>query len=138
MRLRNAIDNTARSGQLARRERKPGDEADLVGGAISQHILAVAVDEVVAILHCHHWKYATGSLDFCHRDLAQSRMEDDTLVQKLTHCAELFVARHAWVDAMKLPEIDPFNAEPFETALRLGDQIGGTSVGCPLVWALAS
>ena len=45
----------------------------------------------------------------------------------------LFVARHARVDPMKLPESDLLDAELPETALGLRNQIGGASVGRPLV-----
>jgi hypothetical protein len=54
MRTRNAIDKTPRLGELAGRERKPRDEADVVRGAIRQYIVAAAVDQVVAILHRRH------------------------------------------------------------------------------------
>src|SRR6185436_12386335 len=110
MGLRDAIDNSTRSRELARRERKPWDEADLVGGAICQHVLAVALDEVVAVLHRHDGKYPTSRLDVRHRDLAQSGVTDDAVIEKLTHGAELFVAGHLGIDAMKLPEIDSFDA----------------------------
>src|SRR5258708_33600732 len=122
MSTRHAIDKTTRSGQLAGRERKPGNEADMVGGAMGEHILAAAVDQVVAVLHRRHPKYLSGGRDVGHRDLAQSRMADDALVQQLTHGAELFVARHVRVDAMKLPEIDLLDAELPETALGLRNQ----------------
>src|ERR1700741_4479987 len=133
MGLREAIDNFTGSSELAGRERIPWDEADLVGGAMCQHILAVSLDEVVAVLHRHDRKYPSGRLDVFHRDLAQSGVADDAFIEKLTHRAELFVARHLRIDAMKLPEIDMLNAESFETALGLSDEIGGTSVGRPLV-----
>ncbi len=79
MRLRNAIDDTTRLGQFASRERKPGYEGDLVGGAIGQHILTVAVDETVAVLHRGNWKYAAGTFDVGHRHLTQACVEDDAV-----------------------------------------------------------
>jgi hypothetical protein len=133
VRTRDAIDKTPRSSQLAGRERKPGNEADTVGGATGEHILAGAVDQVVAVLHRRHRKYLSGGLDVGHRDLAQSRMADDAVVQQLTHGAELFVARHARIDPMKLPEIDLLDTELPETALGLRNQIGGASVRRPLI-----
>jgi hypothetical protein len=48
-------------------------------------------------------------------------MADDAVVQQLTHGAKLFVARHAWVDPMKLPEIDlldTFLRLPLACAIR--------------------
>ena len=86
-------------------------------------------DQVVAVLHRRYRKYPAGGLDVGHRDLAQPRMADDAVVQQLAHGAELFVARHARVDAMKLPEIDLLDAELPEAALGLRNQIGGASVG---------
>ena len=114
------------------RERKPGDEAHVVGGAIGQHVLAAAVDQVVAVLHRRHRKYPASGLDVGHRDLAQPRITDDAVVQQSTHGTELFVARHARVDAMKLPEVDLLDAELPETALGLRNQVGGVPVRGPL------
>src|SRR6187200_3549144 len=137
MRVRDAIDDATWLGQLAGRERKPRDEADVVGSTIGQHVLAASVDQVIAVLHGQYRKYTTRGLDVGDRHFAQSRVPDDTVVQQLTDGAELFVSRHARVDAMKLPEIDLFDAELPETALGLRNQIGGASVWCPPVRSLA-
>src|ERR1700730_5686075 len=114
MRLCDAIDTATRFNQLAGRERKPGNEPDIVGGTIGQHVLAAAVDQVVAVLYRRHWKYPAGGLDLGYRDFTQSRVPDDPLVQQLANGAELFVARDAGVNAMKLPQIDLLDAEPLE------------------------
>src|ERR1700722_12770195 len=111
MRFRNAIDDAARSGQRTCRERIPGYEADAVGRAIGQHALAAPIGEVIAVLHGRHRKYSARGLDVGHRDLAQSRLTDDAIVQQLTHGAELFLTRHVRIDAMKLPKIDLIDAE---------------------------
>lgn len=41
-----AIDKTTRSGQLAGLERKPRDEANVVGLTIGEHVLTAAVDKL--------------------------------------------------------------------------------------------
>src|SRR6266850_875556 len=64
-------------------------------------------------------------------------MADDALVQQLTHCSELLLARHTGVDAMKLPESDLFHAEFLEAALGLRNQICRVAVGYPLIWSWA-
>ena len=100
---------------------------------MADDILTLALDQVVLILHGRHREYSSRSLDVRDRDLAQPRMTDDALVQQLADGAELFVARHVWVDAVKLPEIDLVDAEPLETALGLRNQICRVPVGDPLV-----
>ena len=81
VRLRDASDDTIRLRQLAGGERKPGNEPDAVGRAMGEHVLAAAVDQVVAILDCRHRKHALGGLDIVHGDLAQPCVANDTLVQ---------------------------------------------------------
>ena len=62
-----------------------------------------AIDQVVAVLYSRHWKYLASGLDVGDRNFAQSSVADDPGVQQLARSAELFVARHAGVDAMQLP-----------------------------------
>src|SRR5579862_1191785 len=136
-RLGDAIDAATRFGQLAGGEWKPGNEPDIVGGTIGQHVLAASVDQVVAVLYRGHGEDPAGSLDSGHRDFAQPGMADDALVQQFTHGSELLLAWHTGVDAMKLPESDLFHAELLEAALGLRNQICRVSVGYPLVWSWA-
>ena len=44
----------ARARQRPRRQRKPGDEADPLLGAVGEHVVALALGEVVAVLHRRH------------------------------------------------------------------------------------
>ena len=62
-RLRDAIDKTTRSGQLAGLEWKPRDEANVVDLTIGEHVLAASVDEVVAVLHRRHRKHGASVRD---------------------------------------------------------------------------
>ena len=50
-RLGDAVEHRARLGEIAGGERKPRDEADAVRLAIIEHVLAAAIDEIVAVLH---------------------------------------------------------------------------------------
>ena len=132
-RLRDAVDKTTGSGQLAGLEWKPRNEADVVGVAIRQHRFTAAVREVVAVLHRRHRKYPPSGFDVGHRDFAQPRMANDAVVKESAHSAELFVARDSRIDSMELPEIDLLDAESPEAAFGLCNQIRGTSIGNPLV-----
>src|SRR5436190_16776452 len=111
MGTRYTINSPARSRQRAGGKRKPGNEADAVGGTVGEHVLTATVDQVVTVLHCRHGKHAARGLDLGHRYFAQSRVTDDAFVQQLPHGAELLFARHARVDSMKLPETDLIDAE---------------------------
>ncbi len=131
-RLRDAVDKTTGSGQLAGLEWKPRNEADVVGVAIRQHLFTAAVHEVVAVLHRRHRKYPPSGFDVGHRDFAQPRMANDAVVQQSAHGAELFVARYSRIDSMELPEIDLVDAELPEAAFGLCNQIRWASIGDPL------
>src|SRR5215475_12561927 len=50
LRLGETVEQRARLGEIAGGQREPGNEADAVLLAIIQHVLAAAVDEVVAVL----------------------------------------------------------------------------------------
>ena len=56
--------------ELPAGERKPGNEADAVLLAIIEHVLAAAIDEVVAVLHRRHLEHLGGGLDVGDRDVA--------------------------------------------------------------------
>src|SRR5438093_11045167 len=102
-RLRDAVDKTTWSGQLAGLEWKPRNEADVVGVAIRQHRFTAAVDEVVAVLHRRHRKYTPSGVDVAHRDLPQPRMPNDPVVQHSAQRAEPFVPRYGRSGPLELP-----------------------------------
>src|SRR5262245_49019754 len=74
MGLGDAIENRAGLGESAGRKRKPRNEADAVRLAIVEHVLAAAIDEVVAILHRRHLEHLRGVVDVGDRNLAQAGM----------------------------------------------------------------
>ena len=98
-------------GQIAGGQRKPGNEADAVRLAIVEHVLAAAIDEVVAVLHRRDLEDLGGGLDVGDRDFAQAGMADDAVVEQRLDRAELLVARHLRIDAVQLPQIDLLDAE---------------------------
>src|SRR4029077_2606902 len=97
---------------------------DVVGCAVRKHILTAAVDQVVAVLYRRHRKNPAGGFDVGNGDFAQSCVPDEALVQQLAHGSELLVARHLWVDPMKLPESDLLDAELPEAGLCLRNEMG--------------
>src|ERR1700677_2199376 len=100
------VERRAWPGQLAGAQREPGNEADAVALAMLQHILARPVGEIVAVLHRRDAEQLRGRFDLLDRDFAQTGMADDALVEQRLDRAELLVPRHAWIDAVQLPEID--------------------------------
>ena len=114
-------------GEIARCQRKPWDESDAVLCAIVEHILAGSVDQIVAVLHRRHPEDLGGRFDIFDRDFAQPGMADDAVVDQHFDGAELFLARHLWIDAMQLPQADLLDAEAEAARMRLLDQILGPS-----------
>src|SRR3546814_15703168 len=60
-----------------RRQRIPRDEADAVPRTVVEHVLAVALDEIVAVLHRRDPEDLRRRLHVVDRDLAQAGMADD-------------------------------------------------------------
>ena len=119
----------ARAGKCAGGERRPGDETDIPALAGSQHVLAAAIDEIVAVLHRGHGKVGTGRLDVLDRDVAEADMADQAIATHLGDGPELFVAGNARIEAMELPQIDAVEAQAAQTHQGALAQVFGTSDG---------
>jgi hypothetical protein len=62
-------------------------------------------------------------------------MADDALVEQGLDRAELLAARHAGVDAVQLPQVDPLDAELVQALARLGDQVVQPALRRPMIRA---
>ena len=102
------VQHAARPGQIARRQRKPGNKADVVLLAIIQHILAFPVGQIVAVLHRGDGKDFSRRFDFLDRNFAEAGMRNHAVVQQGFDRGELLVARYARIDAVQLPKSDAF------------------------------
>jgi len=122
-------------GEPAGAEREPRDEADAVALAVREHVLAVAVDDIVAVLHGGDGEHLGRRLDVGDRHLAQAGEADDLVIDELADGGELLVARHLRVDAVELPQVDAFDAEIGAALLRLGDQVVGSAARHPVAGA---
>ena len=109
--LGDVVQQRAGLGQIAGRQRKPGNETDALLLAIIQHRFAAAIDQIVAVLHRGDREDFRRRLDLGHRDFAEAGMADQAFVQHFADGAELFVARHLGIDAMQLPQRDLFDTQ---------------------------
>ena len=96
----------ARLGEVAGGEREPRDEPDAVGLAVVEHGLALAVGQVVEVLHGGDRHDRPGRLDLLHRHLGQADVAHLALVDGVLQHAELLLAGHLRVDAVELPQVD--------------------------------
>ena len=131
--LGDAVQQRAWPGQIAGRQRIPGNKADAVLRAIIQRILAVARHQIIMVLHRGDGKDFARRLDVGHRDIAQSGLGDDPLVQQRLDGGELFVARDLGIDPVQLPERDAGDFEPLAAFLGGVDQIVGIAIGRPAI-----
>lgn len=123
------IEQRARLCQIAGGERIPGNEADIVLGAIVEHVLAGAIDKIVAVLDSGDLKVFRGRLNVGDGDFAQTRMADETSIEQRLDRIELLLGRNLRVDAVELPEVDLLEAEIAQALMRLLDQIFGPATG---------
>ena len=100
-----------------------------------EHVLALPVDEVVAVLHGRHLEVFRGRLDLLDRDLAEAGVADDPLVEQRGDGRELLVARHLRIDAVELPQVDHVDAETPAAEMGLLDEIFRAADSGPVVRA---
>ena len=93
-----------------------------------ERMLAVAdlafpfpVREVVPVLDGRDGEDAARALDLLHRHFGKAEMADLALVLEAPHGPELVLLRNRGIDAVELPEVDPFQAQPPQAA---GEQAG--------------
>src|ERR1019366_8554726 len=98
-----AVEQRTGPGQVARRQRIPGNESDAVLLAIVQHVLAAARYQVVLVLHRDDREYLARGLDLLHRDVAQPGLRDHAVIQQRFDGGKLLAAWHLGIDAVKLP-----------------------------------
>ena len=103
--------------------------------AIVEHVFALAVGEIVEVLHGRRRGRAWRRLDLVDADFAEARMADDAVVDQLLDARELFVARDFRVDAVQLPEVDAARRRGASGCLCVCDQIFGPAERAPDVRA---
>ena len=104
----------ARRREPSRGERCPRNEADILVRAIVEHVLALAVDEIVLILDGNDGEELFGRLDRLDIHFGKSDMADQAFLLHFGDHTELLLARHRRIDPVQLPEIDPLYPEPAE------------------------
>src|SRR5690606_31595004 len=127
------VEQGARLREIARGQRVPGDEADAMALAVVENLLAGTVNEIVPVLHGAHLEDLRGFLDVGDGDLAQPRVSDDAAVEKRPDGVELLVARRLGIDAVKLPQVDPVDAEVAKALVRLLDEVVGPTQRNPSI-----
>ena len=110
-------------GELAGVGRGPRDEPDAVRGAVAQHVVRGAVDQVVAVLHRGDVDDASGRLDLRDGDLAQADLADLALALQVGEQTELLVGGDVRVDAVELEEVERLHAEAAQAHLGLLAQV---------------
>src|SRR5690606_33799914 len=95
---------------IAGGQRMPGNEPDAVRPAVAQRVFAVAVAEVVTVLHARDLKATRRRLDLLDVSFARAEQVDEPLVLRLSHPSGLLVRRHGRVYAVQLPPVDTFDA----------------------------
>src|SRR5258708_12763086 len=86
----------------------PRDESDPAPFAVFEHVFARAIDEVVTVLHRRDLKHPGCLFDLRNRHFTQARIPNDPEIEQRLDRAELFIARHFRIDAMRLPKPDRF------------------------------
>src|SRR5690606_2962098 len=89
----------------------PRDETDAVCLAVAQHVFALPVTQVVAVLYGGYLEVTSGSLDLWNAHLAETQQPDEALLLHGAHHVELLVGRYQRVDAMKLPQVDALDTQ---------------------------
>src|SRR5260370_42492347 len=87
------------------------DESYPAPFAVFEHVFAGAIDEVVTVLHRRDLEHPGCLFDLRNRHFTQARIANDPEIEQRLDRAELFIARHFRIDAMKLPKPDRFDAK---------------------------
>jgi hypothetical protein len=88
--------------ELAGREWKPRDEADVFPSAIFQHVLGISVHEIISVLHGSDRRDPPNRLDLLNVDFRQSNMADLALALKIDECTDLIFHGYFRIDPVQL------------------------------------
>src|SRR5437667_5726298 len=88
--------------EFAGSERKPGDKAEVLPGAIFQHVLGISIDQVVPVLDRNNRRDAPDCFDLLYADFRQSDVANLALALKIDECADLIFHRDFRVDPVQL------------------------------------
>src|SRR5690606_24346919 len=97
--------------ELSGGQREARDKSDILALAEVEHGFTLACDEVIEVLDADDRKEFAGRFDLFDVDFAEADVPDEALALHVGDDAELFVAGHAAVDAMKLPQVDTLHVE---------------------------
>jgi hypothetical protein len=106
-------------GELARRHRKPGDEAELVLLAVLQHVLVLAIAQVVQVLHADDRDRLLRA-----RSISATETSERPIWWIFPACCRAFSAPRdsstgTWgIEAVQLIEIDPVGLQPPQAQLH--------------------
>ncbi len=101
-------------------ERVVGHEEDLLGGAVADDVLVLAVAEAVLVLYGRDGDDRAGGADLFDRDRRQADVADPAGVDVLADELERRLERRVVVDAVEVPEVERLGPESVEALLDLG------------------
>src|SRR5271154_524745 len=137
MRCCGALQDAARSVQLALFHREPWDEAEVVLFAEMQDCFVGAVRDVVFILHAVDGGRFLGALDILYGDFGESDVPNLAFFLHFLQFAQRVFNRYLRIDAMKLIQIDAFEFQAVQAHLDALTQVLRAPNDSPLVGSLA-
>ena len=105
------------------------------GLAVLEHVLVVAVRQVVEVLHADDVDDLAGGLQLLDADLREPDVADLALVDEVLQHPELLLGRDVRVDAVELEQVDGLDVQPAQAHLEALAQVRGASDRVPLVGA---
>jgi hypothetical protein len=74
--------------------------------AVIQYVFVFAIREIVSVLNAYDRDNLLSMFDFSYRNFGKTDMSNLALVLEFLECAQCFLGRNFWIDAMQLVEID--------------------------------
>ena len=135
--LRELVEFAAGLRELAGRDREPGDEGDVVLGAVVEDGFALAIGDVVLVLNADDIDDLAGLFDFGDGNFRETDEADLAGGLELLDGAEGVLDGDFGVDAVKLPEVKLRALEPAEAHFDLLGEVLGAAYGQPTIRTLA-
>jgi hypothetical protein len=116
-------------GEVAHRDRSPGDESDPLLLARLQNVIGCLLAQAEAVLDRGDVDQPARPTHLGQRYLRDADEADLSLVAKVRDGPELFLERYHRIDPVQLPEVDGVEPKPAQAALAVGSQAVGPPVG---------
>src|SRR5258705_5012839 len=128
----------ARTRHVARLQRVPRDERDLLAIAVVNHGVPFAVDEVVAVLHRRHGDETARVVDLRDAAFRQPDVPDLSRTLRLLEKSELLRLGDGRLLCMELIRVDAFQPQPPQASVERLAKTLGPAVDLPFVrtWSI--